>query len=472
MGEFFQLNREIVFFIYGQAFFVLGLAVALQSFKHSEIALARHLGLLALFGIVHGVYEWGAVFIPIQRAYLSPDGINALRLVRLLLEAISFFALFQFGVALSMPSARAAPLGLFTLWALVGAGALIVAPMDWTESFDLGDILARYLLGVPGAFAAAWGLNLQARQAQRMNLARIARYFRGAAFAFAGYGFLCAITPRANFFPASVLNYDLFNQNLGVSAAVFRALCGISIAYLIIRGLEIFSVETEHQLEEAAQTRAVSADRERIGRELHDGIIQALYGAGLMLEDAALSLDGHAPPAKEKINHVIGMLNQTIRDLRSYILDLRRETGATDCAADLGELARAFRLQTLVDAELRVIGTRRDELTTAQKKEMLAIAREALINVAKHARATRVNITLTYLPDAVELQIADNGVGWQTKPSPAPGQGQGLTNMRERAELIGAQLAIQAEPNQGTIVRVTAPLTRQKEQDGAANSTR
>ncbi len=459
MEDFLQLNRDVVFFVYGQAFFVLGLAVALQSFKHSQIALARHLWLLAAFGLVHGVYEWGAVFIPIQRAFLSPDGINLLRLLRLFLEVASFYFLFQFGFELSVPQTqwRFVPMTALLAWSILCAGMLLGGTFEWMTLLDRGDIFARYLLGVPGAWLAAFGLRAHARQIRRMNLPGIARYFRGAAIAFAVYGGLCAITPRADFLPASVLNYDLFNQNLGISAAVFRALCGISIAYAFIRGLEIFDIEIEHRLEEAAQMRAVASDRERIGRELHDGIIQSLYGAGLMLEDAGLSLDGHAPATKEKIQHVIGLLNQTMRDIRSYILDLRRETDATDCVADLRELARAFRLQTLVNAEVNIVGTSRDELTIPQKKELLAIAREALINIARHARATQVVITVTHRADAIELAIADNGIGLSDKPQPARGQGQGLGNMRERAHLLGAQLAFESAPHHGTTVRVTIP---------------
>ena len=116
MVEFFQTNREIVFFIYGQAFFTLGLAVALRSRQRSQIAFAKHLWLLAAFGIVHGVYEWGIIFIPIQQTYLAPDTINLLRLIELLLETLSFFALFQFGVELTAPRLRLAPTALLLIW--------------------------------------------------------------------------------------------------------------------------------------------------------------------------------------------------------------------------------------------------------------------------------------------------------------------------------------------------------------------
>src|SRR5512141_781539 len=98
LAQFFQTNHDIVYFVYGEAFFVLGLAIAIQSRKHSQLALARHLWLLAVFGIVHGIYEWGAVFIPIQQTYVPSSAAGLLRIVQLMVGAVSFLALFQFGI--------------------------------------------------------------------------------------------------------------------------------------------------------------------------------------------------------------------------------------------------------------------------------------------------------------------------------------------------------------------------------------
>jgi hypothetical protein len=71
LSEIIALNRENIFFIYGLAFFSLGLAIAMQSRRHSRLELARSLKWLAAFGITHGFYEWGDIFIPMQAAYLS-----------------------------------------------------------------------------------------------------------------------------------------------------------------------------------------------------------------------------------------------------------------------------------------------------------------------------------------------------------------------------------------------------------------
>jgi hypothetical protein len=104
LQSLFAINRPLVFFVYGLVFFVLGLAITLQSRRHSRLSLARRLHWLALFGYIHGLHEWGDVFIPIQATYLPPPAINILQAVQLGLLAISFTCLFQFGVDLLRPA--------------------------------------------------------------------------------------------------------------------------------------------------------------------------------------------------------------------------------------------------------------------------------------------------------------------------------------------------------------------------------
>ncbi len=465
MAQFFQTNIVIVYFIYGEAFFVLGLAIALQSRKHSQLALARHLWLLASFGTIHGIYEWGAVFIPIQQTYVPAGVVSFLRILQLVLGSVSFLALFQFGVELVLIGTRkwkwlnGLPAVAFLLWAL----AVFLAESYGGASLDqvvvLGEVLARYGLATPAAVAAAWGLWNQAQQVNGMDLPRISSYFRGASYAFIAYAALSAIVPRADFIPASFLNYDVVFSTIGIPVPVFRALAGGAIAYLIIRGSEIFDVETDRLLEEVAQARAVAADRERIGRELHDNIIQSLYAAGLILEDASLTIDEDKARAKERLREVINSLNRSIRDIRRFILDLRGETDASDWRAGLRQLVHSFHLETLVDVELHVEGTERQVLAREQGVQLLNIVREALTNVTKHARATRVDVTLSYYPDEIELAIQDNGVGFSRNgnSSHAGGEHQGMRNMQERARILGGELTVDSSPGQGTVVRLVVP---------------
>ena len=103
LREWFLANRSLILFTYGQVFFILGLAIILQSRKRSRLSLARNLPWLAGFGILHGFNEWGDLFIPIQQQFLSPPILDLLESFQLILLAVSFACLFQFGIELLRP---------------------------------------------------------------------------------------------------------------------------------------------------------------------------------------------------------------------------------------------------------------------------------------------------------------------------------------------------------------------------------
>src|SRR4030065_269322 len=95
-----NVNMTLVYFVYGLVYFVFGLAIVLQQRALSNFRLARHLWLLAAFGIIHGSMEWGSVFIPIQATYLSEPWINALLVTQDIAMAVSFAFLFQFAITM------------------------------------------------------------------------------------------------------------------------------------------------------------------------------------------------------------------------------------------------------------------------------------------------------------------------------------------------------------------------------------
>src|SRR5512143_453665 len=103
LDEFFRLNREIILFVYGLGFFILGFAIILQAQQSSRLELARSLRWLAAFGITHALNEWGDLFIPIQARYLDSLAIKFLLVIQLILLAISFACLFEFGISVFRP---------------------------------------------------------------------------------------------------------------------------------------------------------------------------------------------------------------------------------------------------------------------------------------------------------------------------------------------------------------------------------
>src|ERR687896_1866812 len=115
LAELFETNRIIVLSVYGQVFFVMGLAIALQSRQRSELPLARPLGWLAAFGLLHGLMIWGYLFVPIQAGWLPEPAVEALLVLQLLMKPVCFAHLFQFGVELVLAT-RAPDQPLPMIW--------------------------------------------------------------------------------------------------------------------------------------------------------------------------------------------------------------------------------------------------------------------------------------------------------------------------------------------------------------------
>ena len=455
--QFFELNSSLVYFAYGQVFFVLGLAVALQSRKHSRLALSKALGWLAAFGIVHGLHEWGHVFIPIQAQYVGPVPLAFLKIVQAILLALSFGFLLQFGAELlheRWPWLRAVPLLLTVLW-----GLLFVLPgvaMPATPSGELASVWARYLLGFPGAMLAAWGLRFQAeQQIKPLRLQNIYRTLRVAGLALAAYAVLAGVVvPSAAFFPASALNQAVLLTWIGVPVQVFRSLTGLVMALAVIRALEVFDLEVDQRIEQLEIEQNLMAERERIARDLHDGNIQQVYTVGLMMEAAQRKLPGDPATAAERLGRAMNALNEVITSLRAYMNDLQREAIPVSLAEELRRFAEDERYTSLMDIALDLDLPNNIDLNNGQLAHALAIVNEALTNAARHAQAGRVEITALQTNGHLEVHVRDDGRGFGGWPER---EGYGLRNMRDRAQLIGGRLAITSEPGQGTAITLSVP---------------
>jgi len=203
---------------------------------------------------------------------------------------------------------------------------------------------------------------------------------------------------------------------------------------------------------------AVIEERARIGMELHDGIIQSIYAVGLTLEYASLMLEDQPQVTRERLGQAIDGLNEVIRDLRSYILDLRPQRfEGKDLATSLLELVRAFRANTFVSVEMAI-----NQAVSAQVKPDLAaglfhIAQEGLANVAKHARARNVRLSLDCVHDTLILELKDDGRGFDPQ-AVTRYAGHGMHNMQERARLFNGELRVDSAPGQGARIQVRVPL--------------
>jgi PAS domain S-box-containing protein len=197
-------------------------------------------------------------------------------------------------------------------------------------------------------------------------------------------------------------------------------------------------------------------DRERIGMDLHDGIIQSIYAVSLGLEAAAEDIAADPAAAQAGVNAAMDQLSDVIRDVRSYIFELRPSRFSADLGESFEEMVRDFekgapmRVDSSIERSL-------PELTEDQRAMLFHIAREALTNARKHANPGSVRIALVNHDDHVRLEVCDDGDGFDTGADQREDH-RGLRNMQVRAAAVGAEFSITSAEGAGTSVVVVLPL--------------
>jgi len=210
------------------------------------------------------------------------------------------------------------------------------------------------------------------------------------------------------------------------------------------------------RLHEAVQYLAIVDERERIGKDLHDGIIQSLYAISLSLEDVPELMADDANEAAGRVDRAIDNLNAAIADLRQFVVGLRPEhVDRTDFIGLLAMLADQVRRDGVIAVDLDLPAERVD-LPAHTRGEVLQIAREALSNTARHAGASTARVSLRREDHALRLVLSDDGSGFDRSVA-APVGHHGLANMRDRAEALGGSLDLESDET-GTTIIVMVPL--------------
>lgn len=203
-----------------------------------------------------------------------------------------------------------------------------------------------------------------------------------------------------------------------------------------------------------ARSVAVMAERQRISRDLHDSVSQALYAISLAAQTAREVLPADAP-AIEPVEYVVSLSDAALAEMRAMIFELRPETLARE-----GLVGALRRQAASIEARHQIVVETRlaDEpsLSLDAKEMMYRVAQEALQNVVKHARASRVNLFLDVEPEVVTLTVEDNGRGFS--PNEQFTGHLGLVSMRERAIEAGATATLEAAPGAGCKITIRLPV--------------
>lgn len=203
--------------------------------------------------------------------------------------------------------------------------------------------------------------------------------------------------------------------------------------------------------------QAVLNERSRVARELHDTVEQGLAGIALQLEAVDGSFETAPDAARESLDVARRMLRYSLEETRRSVMDLRSQAlERSDLAGALETLAQQMTLNTSAEAKVRVIGAVQ-RLDAAKEHHLLRIGLEALTNALKHGRATRIDIELSFTPDATSLMVTDNGQGLEPADRVSGGAHFGLQGVRERVNKLGGVVEISSVPGAGTTLAVTIP---------------
>ena len=477
----------VVYFLYGLAFFSMGLLVILEGNRASDQRLRKALRPLAGFGIVHGAHEWVDMFEQMERL-MGHDQPIIPESVRLALLAVSFVSLIAFGTYLLAYTETAqrvitlVPIGLEAIWVFGLVSFRGTYPPD--EIWGVADVWTRYILAMPGGLLAAIGLVAQQRAFRRSGLIRFGQDALWAAVAFAWYGVAGQFFVQATTLPPSnFINQDLFMEVFGFPVQLFRAAMAVVAAYFVIRFLRAFQVETEQKIQELQAARleeaqkqetlkgelfrrivdAQEAERQRIARDLHDETGQALTAIGMGLRglSTALTNKRNQDQAIKTLRQLESLAADSLQELQRLIADLRpSHLDDLGLPAALrwyaGKVQERTNLKVMVEIEGEELQT-----TSALKIAIFRIVQEALNNITKHAQAKDVFIQLKCQPNRVIVSVRDDGIGFDldtVKMSRARRPSLGLVGMQERAALVGGEVHIQSSPGQGTLVEAILPL--------------
>ncbi len=215
------------------------------------------------------------------------------------------------------------------------------------------------------------------------------------------------------------------------------------------------------QLHQRVQQLAVLDDRERIARDLHDAVIQRLFAVGLslqgMLRLASSTVIGN------RLEKAVSDIDETIRQIRSTIFELTSADHGHGLRSDVVELVRELDEVTGFEVRVTFDGPVDTAVDPEIAQELRAIVREALTNVARHARASEASVSISVADRWCAVTITDNGVGvdgdapGRREPTSTDG-GMGLVNARRRAEKLGGQCTVERAAGGGTRLTWRVPL--------------
>lgn len=451
-----------VYLIYGFAMINLGIFCLKENdFAARDLPILMSLRYLGWFGIIHGISEWSSL-LTIANVYPAFE-LYLFNIVQIL-KALSFALLLYFGLEL-LPLApslkkftRLLPPLLFLSTAL---GYLLLIKANGLayhlQNNGYGILTIRYGLALPGGILAAAALSYHGAGLKLGNAPSAGRSHQQLAWILLINGVLEGlIVQRADFFPASLINRESFFAAFGFQTLFLKAGMGILINYVLLHLIQGFRLEQLQRLRQLEQDKIAAGERKKLGLEIHDGIIQRLYAAGLKLE--YLLVDSKASALPMKLAEIKEDLNGSIAKVREFM------SASTEDLVELPQLKDNLQALINLHQEAQRItldfhpgkgGLYKHQLSPEKSTQIYYIIQEAITNIAKHSGANRAKIHLEEAPDGMTITVTDNGIGLQAADR-NKAKHFGLQSMQLRTEGMGGTFAIK-NLNKGLEIKITIP---------------
>ena len=455
----------LLFFVYGLAFFSMGISALQQHVsKETSFILLKSIKYLGYFGVIHGITEW---IIMLRMTGFYPESDMFLMSLAIVLNAISFTFLLVFGVKLLFDTQKRyrvykyLPLIILGIW-LVGFSLVFVNFQGFNQRHILRwifteDVMSRYFIGIPANVITSYALYKNAKMMYKLRLKRIAIKFNILAVSFALYGFFAGVVvDKRRFFPANIINKVLFYRVFGFPVELGRATSAVLITVFFIGAIDIFRWETNKKISILTNQQIASQERRKLGIELHDGIIQSLFATGLLVEN--LLEMRFEKNIQDNLQHIKTSLNDSIQQVREFIRKVSTHNlGVEDLRIRLIELIEKYRgvSNIVIKFNYDVPYITAGVLSREKSTQLYYITQEAITNSIKHSNASELTITISSNIKAVTATIEDNGKGFdKSKAFEAPHYG--VQSMKDRALSVKGDFIITSN-NGGTHISIEIP---------------